>query len=38
MISATSEVSLAYFFYDDRRQGFARAYSLEAYPGVPDYR
>lgn len=31
------QVSLTYFFYEDRRQGFARAYSLEAYPNTPDY-
>jgi len=32
-----AQVSMAYFFYEDRRVGFARAYSLEAYSGTPEY-
>jgi RimJ/RimL family protein N-acetyltransferase len=33
-----AQVSLAYFFYQDRRDGFARAYSLANFPQPPDYR
>lgn len=33
-----AQVSLTYFFYPDRRTGFARAFSLEDYPYTPDYR
>jgi RimJ/RimL family protein N-acetyltransferase len=32
-----AQVTLTYFFYKDRRIGFARAYSLEEYPDVPQY-
>jgi RimJ/RimL family protein N-acetyltransferase len=32
-----AQVTLTYFFYEDRRQGFAKAYSLEPYPGTPNY-
>jgi hypothetical protein len=31
-----AQVSLAYFFYPDRREGFARAYSLATFPMPPD--
>ncbi len=33
-----AQVSLAYFFNEDRREGFARAYSVEHYAGTPEYR
>jgi GNAT superfamily N-acetyltransferase len=33
-----AQVSLTYFFYEDRRAGFANAYGLEHYPGVPEYK
>jgi RimJ/RimL family protein N-acetyltransferase len=32
-----AQAALAYFFYEDRRRGFARTYSLETYAGTPDY-
>jgi RimJ/RimL family protein N-acetyltransferase len=32
-----AQVTLSYFFYEDRREGFARAYSTYSYPGTPDY-
>jgi RimJ/RimL family protein N-acetyltransferase len=31
-----AQVSLAYFFYQDRRDGFARTYSLGHFPQPPD--
>lgn len=33
-----AQASLAYFFHEDRRAGFARAYSVEHYGGTPEYR
>ncbi|GAB4206029.1 MAG: hypothetical protein OHK0022_32680 [Roseiflexaceae bacterium] len=32
-----AQVSLSYFFEEERRQGFARVYSVEHYPGTPEY-
>jgi ribosomal protein S18 acetylase RimI-like enzyme len=32
-----AQVSMAYFFHEDRREGFARAYSVEHYAGTPEY-
>ncbi len=32
-----AQVSMAYFFHEDRREGFARAYSVEHYRGTPEY-
>jgi GNAT superfamily N-acetyltransferase len=32
-----AQAALTYFFYEDRRRGFARTYSLETYAGTPDY-
>jgi hypothetical protein len=33
-----AQVTLAYFSHEDRREGFARAFSLErGYPSPPDY-
>lgn len=33
-----AQVQLTYFFYQDRRDGFTRAFSLEEYQPPPDYR
>lgn len=32
-----AQVSLTYLCHTDRRTGFARAYSVEDYPGIPEY-
>lgn len=32
-----AQAALTYFFYEDRRRGFAQTYSLESYAGTPDY-
>lgn len=32
-----AQATLTYFFYEDRRRGFAQTYSLEQYGGVPEY-
>ncbi len=31
-----AQVSMTYFFDEERRRGFARAYSVEDYPGTPE--
>ncbi|HEU4323328.1 MAG TPA: hypothetical protein VFS21_09255 [Roseiflexaceae bacterium] len=32
-----AQVSMTYFFDEERRQGFAHAYSVEHYPDTPEY-